>query len=111
MNTKQIIALLLLIIGATFFYDTYACEDTRHAYAFLGAGKAGTWLNPNPDERDKWDDNNGAHAMVGAGYRWPIYGNWLWAGVELGHHSTFTESPPEPELDYAIGRIEARLYQ
>jgi hypothetical protein len=107
---KRLIAVILLIIGMTWFYDTYACEDTRHAYLFAGVGQAGTWLDSSPEPENEWNDNNGAHAMLGGGYRWPVYDKWLWAGFEVGHHSTFTESPPEPELDYAIIRIEARIY-
>lgn len=100
-----VIAITILTLNAA-----VACEgDQGHAYVGLGIGKAGTWLNSDPEERDKWDDDGGQHAVLRAGYRTPIFENWLWAGVEVGHHSTYDKSPPEPELDYFTINVEARL--
>ena len=108
---KRLTAGILLVILFTAVANyAEACEgDQGHAYIGLGIGKAGTWLNSDPQERDKWDDDGGNHAVVRLGYRHPVFQNWLWAGVELGHHSTYDKSPPEPELDYLVINIEARL--
>ena len=104
------IALVAAIILFEIFKDARACEgDQGHAYISAGVGKAGTWMASDPQERDKWDDDDGHHALFQLGYRTPIYNNWLWAGAELGHHSTFDKRPPEPELDYFVIKIEARL--
>lgn len=108
---QRVIAGLLLLIGAIWFVDSYACENPEgHAYVGLGIGKAGTWLNPNPDIEDRWDDDGGNHALIKGGYRHPIYGNWLWVNGELGHHSTYNKKPPEPEVDYFVIGLEARWY-
>ena len=101
----SVIAITLLTANAAL-----ACQgDEAHAYVGIGIGKAGTWLTDDPEEQDKWEDDGGNHALLRAGYRAPIFENWLWLGAELGHHSTFDKNPPEPELDYFIVNIEARL--
>lgn len=109
-GAKRIIAGLLLVILFVWFADSYACEgDQGHAYAGLNIGKAGTWMNSDPEEQDKWEDDGGNHALIRVGYRHPLYQNWLWVNLEGGHHSTYNKSPPEPELDYLVIGIEARL--
>lgn len=103
-----VVAFILFIVAPA--VDVMACEgDQGHGYVSLGVGKAGTWLNSNPEEQDKWEDDGGNHALIKLGYRHPIVGNWLWVVPEVGHHSTYNKSPPEPELDYVVISIEARL--
>lgn len=87
-----------------------ACEgDQAHGYISAGVGSAGTWLNSDPQEKDKWDDDGKLHFHGSLGYRYPVFQNWLWLGPELGHHSTVNKVAPEPELDYLIIKLEARL--
>ena len=102
------IAIVAFVISASKIVQ--ACEgDQGHAYISAAVGRAGTLFAQNPDEQDKWEDDKGAHAMFTLGYRHPLVSNWLWVGAEVGHHSTFTKTPPEPELDYAVIKLEARL--
>ena len=106
------IKLLVIMAIALLSNQSYACEG--HFYASIGAGKAGTWLSDETRTQDEWDNDNGVHALVQAGYRAPIR-DWLWWGVELGHNSTFDKGWPsesqgigEPELDYAVFKLEIR---
>jgi hypothetical protein len=109
MNGSRLAAIALAILLMP-ISPAHACEGNKgHAYVNLGIGKAGTWLNNNPQGRDKWDDDGGNHAVMRIGYRHPIILNWLWFGVEGGHHSTYDKSPPEPQLDYLMMLLEARL--
>lgn len=111
MSTKTwVLIALSMILFFTVFNWAQACEgDKGHAYIGLGIGKAGTWMNGDPQEKDKWDDDGGNHAIYRGGYRHPVFQNWLWAGFEAGHHSTYDKSPPEPELDYWMVNVEVRL--
>ena len=109
MDGLQVVAIGLAILLMP-ISGAQACEGGKgHAYVNLGIGKAGTWLNGDPAVQDEWDDDGGNHAIVRGGYRHPIASNWLWLGAEIGHHSTFDKSPPEPELDYWVVNIEVRL--
>ena len=107
---KWLILLILIALNLLVWRPAGACEgDQGHGYISLGIGKAGTWMTDDPQEQDKWEDDGGNHALVRVGYRYPIFENWLWINPELGHHSTFDKQPPEPELDYFVINIEARL--
>jgi len=87
---NRIVAGLLLIIGSTWFIDTYACEP--HFYAQVHAGKQGQWSGKDTDQ--EWDGTKAIAAIFRVGYKYPVK-NWLSIGAEAAHNSHWNKGEPQ----------------